>query len=356
MKILSIFGVCLIGFVTFGNATASLNDGLVAHYQFEGNPNDTTANENHGVENGNGLSYVPGVSGQAASFTNNSRIIANGDGDLALKDWGISVWINVDSFPTSGEFRFIGKKEDANKRFNYSLLVDSGGGVRSQYETSGSDFDHTIGGISPPFGTGQMAPLTIGQWAHIVSTQDTSTGVHNLYLNGSLVFTGTWLGDIPIQNSEDLWIGGNWEAPDTSPLALDEARIYNRALSNTEIQQLYQDGKNCTSSETGTVSSNLDIHVPSLNYETSFGTLNIWVDFQFHGEGTNGELLWKLKNYGISCIESESGTVSSDLVIHIPSLNFETALGTLNIWANFEFYEKSASGELFWKLKDYGEN
>lgn len=49
---------------------------------------------------------------------------------------------------------------------------------------------------------------------------------------------------------------------------------------------------------TGTVNQDLDISVPSLDYTTPFGTLNIWADFQYYGGGPNGEMLWKLKDYG----------------------------------------------------------
>ncbi len=54
----------------------------------------------------------------------------------------------------------------------------------------------------------------------------------------------------------------------------------------------------CTSAEAGTISANLDVHMPSLDYQGIFGKQNLWVDFEYYGEGSNGELLWKLKDYG----------------------------------------------------------
>lgn len=47
----------------------------------------------------------------------------------------------------------------------------------------------------------------------------------------------------------------------------------------------------------GTVSSNLDISIPSITYLNSLGRKNIWVDFEFSHE-ENGEFYWKLKKYG----------------------------------------------------------
>ena len=45
----------------------NLTSGLVAHYEFEGDTNDSSGNGNHGTEHG-GVSYVDGVIGQAGSF------------------------------------------------------------------------------------------------------------------------------------------------------------------------------------------------------------------------------------------------------------------------------------------------
>lgn len=48
----------------------------------------------------------------------------------------------------------------------------------------------------------------------------------------------------------------------------------------------------------GTISSDLDIHMPSLNYQSLEGLQSLWVNFEYYGEGSNGELLWKLKEFG----------------------------------------------------------
>jgi hypothetical protein len=48
----------------------------------------------------------------------------------------------------------------------------------------------------------------------------------------------------------------------------------------------------------GVISDNLNIHVPFLEFQSSFGTLSFWADLDYYGTGPNGELLWKLKNAG----------------------------------------------------------
>ncbi len=50
--------------------------------------------------------------------------------------------------------------------------------------------------------------------------------------------------------------------------------------------------------DVGTVSSNLDIHMPLLNYQSLTGIQNIWADFEYYGQDENGDLLWRLKDFG----------------------------------------------------------
>lgn len=47
-------------------------------------------------------------------------------------------------------------------------------------------------------------------------------------------------------------------------------------------------------------------------------------------------------------------TLGADLTLYIPSLNYETFIGTFNLWAEFEFIGDE-EGELIWRLSDFGE-
>lgn len=109
----------------------------------------------------------------------------------------------------------------------------------------------------------------------------------------------------------------------------------------------------------GVVSSNLHIYMPSLNYQSINGNQNLWADFEYYERDNNGNLLWKLKEYGFNpClpISSKVGTVSSNLNIYMPSLNYQSLDGNQNLWADFEHYGQDSNGTLLWKLKGYGEN
>ncbi|MDM8567475.1 hypothetical protein QUF74_17735 [Candidatus Halobeggiatoa sp. HSG11] len=52
--------------------------------------------------------------------------------------------------------------------------------------------------------------------------------------------------------------------------------------------------------EAGTISANLDIYMPSLNYETLLDTQNIWADFKYSGTNPEGKHTWELEDYGVN--------------------------------------------------------
>jgi len=56
----------------------------------------------------------------------------------------------------------------------------------------------------------------------------------------------------------------------------------------------------CSSSSTASVALNLDIKIPSATYESLGGTSNIWVELEYKGVDSDGDYIWKLKNYGVN--------------------------------------------------------
>ena len=88
------------------------------------------------------------------------------------------------------------------------------------------------------------AVLTLNQWQHVALTWDGSSsasGVH-FYVNGTEVaYTTNQSGSgtrVP-DDTEDLRVGNNESGTRTFDGAIDEVRVYNRALAQSEIQSLY---------------------------------------------------------------------------------------------------------------------
>lgn len=55
------------------------------------------------------------------------------------------------------------------------------------------------------------------------------------------------------------------------------------------------------------------------------------------------------------CADEDTGiTLSPELNMHVPMMRYNTLLGDLKLWGNFEF-APGENGELLWKLTEYGE-
>ena len=84
-------------------------------------------------------------------------------------------------------------------------------------------------------------PLTVGAWTHIAAVRDRESATSLVYLNGTLVGTGG-IGDHWDLNQQDtMWIGrSHWAAYNSNEkwlnANLDECRIWNRVLPQSEIQ------------------------------------------------------------------------------------------------------------------------
>ncbi len=79
------------------------------------------------------------------------------------------------------------------------------------------------------------------------------------------------------------WLGGYTQSD------LDNAR-----------QEGYNSGCNdCSngSSIPATISPELNLHIPVLQYQSPFGAMDLWADFEFAGE-SDGDMLWKLSDFG----------------------------------------------------------
>jgi hypothetical protein len=82
------------------------------------------------------------------------------------------------------------------------------------------------------------ANLTTGIWYHVAAVLDRGANVFQVYVNGVSILNVAESG-APAPNNEPLVLGRTpwgerWNG------ALDDVRIYNRALSATEIGQVFQ--------------------------------------------------------------------------------------------------------------------
>jgi hypothetical protein len=84
--------------------------------------------------------------------------------------------------------------------------------------------------------TGYVAPLN--QWTHVSVTYD--NGVIKTYINGTLTHTYSGSGSIgdTLTSQNDFRVGGRQATSQNFQGRIDEVRVYNRALSATEVATL----------------------------------------------------------------------------------------------------------------------
>ncbi len=222
-----VFAVCMVVFLFCGITHAGLSDGLVAYYPFNGNANDESGNGHNGTESG-GVTYGDGVIGKAANFDGKDDHIRVSNLNLEFTDFTVSFWI----FPL--------------------LLWDwadpIGTDIWDQFQFHSTHDGSVYVGVSGDDGnrfTPDEIPsntVVVNQWQIFTFILENRIG--KFYKNGKLIAT------------KRQGVPKKWTAfllgSDTNPWnlirgSIDDLRIYNRALSASEIQQLYQGQGTCSS-------------------------------------------------------------------------------------------------------------
>lgn len=211
------------------NQNINLAKGLVAHYKFESDSSDSSGNENDGSNHG-GLNYLEGVIGMAASFDGvDDYIYINHTEKLNIStDYSFSFWVNRTN--DGGVQNIISKGRDCNNSYFFRT-----GGQMFAVTYGNSWCDHQALG----------SPFPINEWHHIVGTLDSMNNNIKYYLDGVLVDEKT-IPPYSTTNTYPLILGRHFTYSNggggyTYNFAgkLDELRLYDRILDQSEINLLY---------------------------------------------------------------------------------------------------------------------
>ena len=204
--------------------------GLVARFTFDDTTEDVVGN-NDGTVVGN-LTYTDGQINRALSWPGvaGARVSVNNSPALQMSNnspYTIAYWLNLTSLVVPGN-SFAAVLTKSNFSSSYAHLISSAGQLNVY--TSG---DFGVDYAAPGFFSG----LT-NTWVHVVQTYDGNK--ISLYKNGNL-FGASGDGVTFKSSSLPLYLGSNSTA--TYPLRgqMDDLRIYDRALSVTEVGNLYED-------------------------------------------------------------------------------------------------------------------
>lgn len=240
-----------------GSVQASIpRDGLLGEYLFNGNANDTSGNNKNGSIS-NVACVQPaanrnGLASKAYEFNNGSGA-GCGDssgtyGRISTANLGhggsfsYSVWIR----PLTNNDQWILGQNNGNGSQPWAALVV--GNPNALGGTSGR-VSFVLTGSGPTLTVADTASVSTSAWVHYVVTVSSSGGTTTvkLYRNGTQVATASGAGSYPNPSSTNNFLMGNAALNNTSAVfrgLMDDVRVYNRALSDGEIQALYSDTAN----------------------------------------------------------------------------------------------------------------
>jgi hypothetical protein len=220
-----------------------LTNGLVAYYPFNGNANDESGNGNNGTVNGATLTTDRfSISNSAYSFNGSSyiRVLNNSLFNFGTSDYTLSAWAMRQG---SNQYQDIISKQMLGPTY-------TGWGLNFIYDyprfESGTTYNGTwlTNGNINNIGGQYTNPILNNTWYHLVAVFNSTNSVVKLYINGVLSITKPTSGTlINPDNINDLFFGvyqpnGAPSGPEFLTGKIDHIRIYNRALSASEIAYL----------------------------------------------------------------------------------------------------------------------
>ncbi|HJT81552.1 MAG TPA: LamG-like jellyroll fold domain-containing protein, partial [Chthoniobacterales bacterium] len=211
-------------------ASVSPQAGLVSWWRAENNANDAIGT-NHGTLT-NGATFAAGRVGQAFALDGGNDYVNIPD-SASLQPTSITLegWFN---FSSSGGNPHLISRTIGTQFYNSFVLWLNSGTLRGGIGDSAGNGN----GVGVPF-----SPVA-GRWYHIAFTFDDTAKRATLYLDGAVVATNVSAGSIQYDNHPVL-LGGDIDFGSATNFfngRIDEAAIYNRALSTAEIASIYNAG------------------------------------------------------------------------------------------------------------------
>lgn len=247
---LSILSV-LFFFVPQAHASSTLLTNLVSYWKLDETSGTTTADA---TGNGSAGTLTTNATFTSAGKINYGITGASSIGTVGGIDLGTVAALDLASFPLSisGWFKTSANGSQGNSSMNifistkpssnyssFVLYMDMGtatgdrGKLTLNYRNN-SGTDYTLA---------TTAAYNDGTWHHVVATIDAS-GVMLLYVDNTLVASGVTASGSMFTGTKKSEIGRNWDNTSSGVWVgtLDEIGVWSRALTSTEVSQLYNSG------------------------------------------------------------------------------------------------------------------
>lgn len=208
-----------------GAAAGAATTGLVAAYSFDAG-SGSTVGDSAGANPGtiSGATWTTGKNGGALSFdgVNDYVTVADASALDLTNGMTLEAWLR----PTGQDstWRTVVTKETSGN-LTYGLFSNSDTSRPAGITTIGNQYTQSI--VRGP------TAVSANAWTHIATTYNGSR--LKLFVNGSQVASQVVSGSM-VNSSQPLKIGGNAVWPEWFSGQIDDLRIYNRALSASELK------------------------------------------------------------------------------------------------------------------------
>ena len=237
-----------IGGFTSSSEIAAAN--LVGYWSFDGTLIDSVS-KNLGTNTG--TSFAKGIKGQSLQGANDGYVLFDpGAAITEMQSFTITYWVNS-PVNANGIVGLVNLSNTQNFWGNIDMFFENGSTAdaakfRAHITNNGSTGpEHWL--------SKDGLPAIFGNWVSFALSYDAATSTFKYYVNGSVITTDvdpTFGGPVNFENSGPLVFGtvqfqttpSLTSATDSQPWAsfltgnLDEVRIYNKALSDNEVNSL----------------------------------------------------------------------------------------------------------------------
>lgn len=278
--------------------------GLVSWWPGNGNADDIQRG-NNGTLRG-GVTFAGALIGQAFNLDGTGEVSVSSNASLNVQTFSIDAWV----YPTSldGTVDIIVNKEDQNLvPIQYEIGVrgsDNSNGLGAIPQGNLAVYIGGINGIPNDYASWAdgYGAVPLNTWTHVALTFDGSTA--KIYANGTLTRTLSGLsgnvnsssGPFKIGSRSEAIIGGAWPRDRFNGL-IDEVELFNRALSTSEIQAIFNAGSSGKCKPPAAIAAPLasfTFNPPSPNVgqvvqftDTSIGASPLTWSWDFNGDGVS---------------------------------------------------------------------
>jgi hypothetical protein len=220
---------------------------LVGYWSFDGNYIDEVSKT---AGTATGTTFTAGFKGQALQGALNSYVLTTPSNAIKnMQSFTITEWINTPP-PSTGIIGFFTLTNTTKFWGNIEMFFENGsdntnGKIRVHVSKNGADNTYAVDNV----------PNLFNAWINISVTYDAGSSTFGLYINGGKVSSGTVsgvtgplsftdIGNIVFGTTQFQTNPSQTSATGSQPWAsfltgkIDEVRIYNKALTEAELQAL----------------------------------------------------------------------------------------------------------------------